>query len=323
LPCGMPIALVLLMLTRVFVIDAGAASPLTISLKEEAAVATAAVLLKDVAVLYGPDKHELDVLAQMKIADSPVFGETAILSRNRIRELVRAAAGPLAAGAMSGALAVRVRLQCRPVTEDDVRPLLRARILEATPWKESEIEIRSIGNLKGIEIPTNGSEIRVSAEGEVFGAKSMMAPLEIIQEGKILRSYWITAEINIRAEVLAATRKISSGMAIAPDDIEKKTAEIPDMRGSYARDPEEAVGKVSRRSIFPGGFLTRDAFANPFLVKSGETVRLHLARNGITLISLAKAEQNGQLGQVIRVRSLEFAAFLKAQVTGRSEVWMQ
>lgn len=265
-----PSGLLLLIMIRISAPTAEAAGPFIISLKEEASVTAAGALLKDVADLRGQDIHRLDGLAKMRVADAPVFGETAVLSRNQIRELVQAAVGPLPADAIIGAPAVRIRLECRTVTEDDVRPLLLARILETTSWKESEIEIRSIGNVKGIEIPTTGSEIRVPAEGVVFGARSVLASLEIIRENKRLRSYWITAEINIRAEVLAAARKISSGMAIVPDDIQKKTAEIPDMRGTYARDPEEAVGKVSRRGILAGSLLTRETIMNPFLVKSGK-----------------------------------------------------
>ncbi|MBP1623989.1 MAG: Chaperone for flagella basal body P-ring formation, partial [Acidobacteria bacterium] len=66
-----------------------------------------------------------------------------------------------------------------------------------------------------------------------------------------------------------------------------------------------------------------ESFADPLLVRSGEIVRIRLERDGITLTSLAKAQQDGVLGQFIRVRSVDFPAFMKAKVTGRLEVKMQ
>jgi len=49
---------------------------------------------------------------------------------------------------------------------------------------------------------------------------------------------------------------------------------------------------------------------------------LRLQRNGIVLLSRGRAEQDGKLGQIIRVRNLDFSNVLKAQVTGRSEVML-
>jgi flagella basal body P-ring formation protein FlgA len=95
------------------------------------------------------------------------------------------------------------------------------------------------------------------------------------------------------------------------------------MRLSYARDPQEILGKVSRRGLLSGDLLDRDTFTEPLLVHNGETVRLRLEREGIMLTSLAKAAQDGRLGQFIRVRSLDFSTLLKVQVTGRAEVKMQ
>ncbi len=294
-----------------------------IIVKEEAAVVSDSVILKDIADLRGPDGRLLDKLGQTKMIDSPVFGETAILNHSQIAQLIRAFAGPLPAGTLVGAPAVRIRLQGRQITAAEICPMLRASILEATSWKESEIEIGSIGNLNGIELPPSNADFRVSASGPVFGTRNMLVPLEILQDGKNLRSYWITAGISIRAEVLTAVRKISSGRTITADDIVKKSIEIPDIRASYFRSPEDVVGKISRRALLPGALLTRETIGDPFLVKSGETVRLRLQRDGIMLTSLVKAEQDGRLGQYIKVRSIDFSTCVKAQVTGRSEVRMQ
>jgi flagella basal body P-ring formation protein FlgA len=120
-----------------------------------------------------------------------------------------------------------------------------------------------------------------------------------------------------------ASQKIPLEKIISADDIVEKVADIPDLRAVYARRPEDILGKASRRNFSPGDPLTSEAFSDPFLVHHGETVRLRLERNGILLTSLARAEQDGRLGQVIVVRNLEFSSTLKAQVTGRAAVRMQ
>jgi flagellar basal body P-ring formation protein FlgA len=320
---GMAMAFVLLVSGQMLVPNLTAGERLLIYLKEEASIASSNVLLKDVADLRGPDVQQIEKLAQTTIAESPVFGETAVVNRHQIEKIVQGAVGFLPSGTFAGATAVRIRVQGRQITADEINPILKSHILQTTSWKESEISIRSMGNLKGIELPPTGAEFRILTSSAVIGSRNLLVPLEILQDGKILRSYWITAEIGVRAEVLTAARRIPAGKMITLDDIEIKFAEIPDLRASYACDPKDVLGKVSRRSFLPGFLLTGDAFANPLLVRSGETVRLQLERDGIMLTSLAKAEQDGRLGQLIRVRSLDFSTFLKAQVTGRAEVRMR
>lgn len=320
---GMFMVLAVLFIAFLPVGESLAGERLLINLKDEAAVASDRVFLKDVANLRGPDSNQIEKLANISLGLTPTFGETAILSRHQIGELMKPVIGPLPLDVFAGASAVQIRLQGRQITADDIATILKSHLLETTTWRESEITIRSIGNLNGIELPPEDGVLRVSSNAAIMGQRRISAPIEMLYGGRSLRNFWITAEIGIRAEVLTATRKISSGTTLTSNDVTPKYVDISDLHGSYARNPEDIVGKTSRRTLSAGDPLTRENFAEPLLVKSGETVRLRLERDGLVLTSLAKAEQNGKLGQMIRVRNIDFSTLLKAQVTGRAEVKMQ
>jgi flagella basal body P-ring formation protein FlgA len=296
---------------------------LVISLKEEAAIRSSVVLLKDVADMQGPDQDRLKKLAQISLGPSPEFGSVKTLSRHQIMALIQDAAGLLPDASLDGAAAVQIRLQGRQIDAGEIVPLLKARLLETTPWKDSEIEIRSIGNLKGIELPPGDVVLRLSSSAAIAGHRGFLAPIEIVHADKILRCFWITAEIGIHAKVLVASHKILPGKIVAEDDVVEKPTDITDLRAAYVRNAADIVGKMSRRKFSPGDILPREAFTSPFLVKHGETVQIRLERNGIVLTTVARAEQDGRLGQIIRVRNLDFSTVLKAQVTGRSQVTLQ
>ena len=299
-----------------------AAEDLVIKLKEEAAVESETIHLKDIADLSGTDAERLEILANIPLRPAPAFGETSTMSRYQIGEAIEKTAGRLPPGAICGAAVVQIRLRGRPITEDDIASLLRAYITNRTSWDESEIVIRSIGNVKGIELPQKDSEVRLAASPAAVGQKNISIAVEILHANESLRTVWISAEISIRSKTLTAGRRIPSGKVITSDDIVEKNVEIPDLRASYLTRPDEVLGKVSRRIFSAGDPLTRESFAEPVLVKNGDTVRLRLERNGIVLTSLAKAEQDGRLGQVIRVRNIDFSALLRAKVTGKAEVEM-
>jgi flagellar basal body P-ring formation protein FlgA len=205
----------------------------------------------------------------------------------------------------------------------EVAGLLVSELRKSTPWTSSEIEIRAVGGIKENELPSESCEIRLSSSLILSGRKKVMAPVDILQGGRIVRSLWVTAELSVRSQALTAARSIPAGKTLEPEDFAVAVIEIPDLRAHYARSPEDLAGMSARRVFAPGDPLVREAFSEPFLVRHGEIVRLRLERNGIVLTSAARAEQDGRLGQVIAVRNLNFSTILKAQVSGRLEVRLE
>lgn len=293
---------------------------LTISLKEQASIGASTVLLGDVADFHGSDLGYLERLAKLPVAAAPSLGFVMNLNRSQIQQKINAALGSSADFNISGAAAVLVRLRGRTVQADEIVPLLKVHLLETMAWKESEMEIRSIGNLEGVELPPGDVALRIPQKATLSGSRSALVPVEVILEGKPYRTFWVSVDLCIRASVLQAARKIPYGKTVTQEDIREAIVEIADARLACLRKLEDAVGKVSRRTLSPGDPLTRESLTDPFLVRSGDTVHLRLERNGIQVATLARAEQNGKFGQTIRIRNLDFAVSLKAQVVGRGEV---
>jgi flagella basal body P-ring formation protein FlgA len=299
------------------------ADGLVINLKEEAAARSNTIFLNDVADLRNADPNSLRMVGQISLGPAPEFGCTIVLSRHQIQERIQTEAGSLSGAVLSGADAVQVQRQGRPADFTEIASLLKSHLLETTPWKTAEIEIRSIGGVKGIELPPDAVELRLSSNPTIVGRRRIMAPIEVVHAGKILRCFWVTADVSVHASILAASRRIPLDKLVTPEDLVETVADIPNLRGAYVMHPEEILGKASRRTFSAGDPLTREAFSDPFLVRHGETVRMRLERNGIVVTALARAEQDGKLGQVITVRNLEFSATLKAEVVGRAAVKLQ
>jgi flagella basal body P-ring formation protein FlgA len=208
----------------------------------------------------------------------------------------------------------------RPVIESDVVPVIRSHIASTTEWRPEEIEIRSIRNLNGFERPAGEATFRVSRNTAPADYRRILLPIEVCVDHRFHRMIWVSADIRIKATVVQAARRLRYGSAIAEGDVRAARVEIRDARRAYLRDTRDAVGMVLRRAVMEGEPLTRDALSVPLLVRSGETVRLRLQRVAVCLTTSARAEQSGKLGQFIRVRNIDFARTLRAQVVGRGEV---
>jgi flagellar basal body P-ring formation protein FlgA len=323
LPCM--ISRLLLFIGAVFMLSTVAFSSdtLSIRLKNESAIRSMTIYLGDVADLNGKNQSLVEILGKISLGRTPEFGSVRTLSRNQIDKYVQAETGETVVLNYSGAAAVQVRRKGSDIDEADVVTLLRSHIAETTGWNELEITVTSINNLQGLELPPGDSSVRISPSGTILGHRNLLAPLEILRNGTTFRSLWITADVEITSSILVATGKIVPGKVVAPDDVEVKTMTITDLRGAYARVPGDIVGKVARRNFSSGDPLTTEAFSEPFLINRGDMVSLRLERNGVILTSMVRAEQNGRMGQVIRVRNFEFSSVLDAEVTGHAEVSVQ
>lgn len=297
-----------------------AASGMQIQLKTKAYVGAGNYFLKDIAFLAGMDSGWINKIGNIPIACAPEFGAVQTLSRHQIETIIRQSGADIPETSFSGAAIVQIRIQGRQARAEELIPVLKSFFIVNTPWLDPEIEIRSITNLEEIELPPGEIELRISAKTPIVGKQKILAPIDVIRNGKILSCFWVAAEVRIRAEILAARKIIPYRKVIAQEDIVSIVKEIENLNESYIRDAEMVLGKVSKRQISPGDPLTRESYEKPFLVNSGDTINLRLEKNGFVLTSLVRAEQDGRLGQVIRVRNLEFSTVLEAKVTGPDKV---
>jgi flagellar basal body P-ring formation protein FlgA len=295
------------------------AKDITLVLKEEVSAQKAVVCLGDVADVQARPGLGLDP-ALIELGTAPEFGSVRNFSRSQIQESVAAVLGPSAEVGFEGAQAVKVKRQGRPADPSEISAAIKSYILKVTTWTGPEVEVSLTGNPADVEIPIGDVDLVIPQRNSPVSFQNIAFRLEAMRAGKVMRSFWVTADVHIRAKVLQAARQIPFGGILAVEDLQEATTEITDPRVIYFRKLEEVVGNEVKRPLSTGDPITRDVVTSPVLVRSGDMVQLRLIRSGVSLTTSARAEQNGKLGQLIRIRNLEFSRPIKAMVTARGEV---
>jgi flagellar basal body P-ring formation protein FlgA len=294
---------------------------LALTLREKAVVSGPEIRLGDLADLAAAVDGMSADLAGLSIGPSPMPGETRIVTRTEVGRILEAA--DLSGIAIAGAPSIRISRSSRSLTQVEVAQVLKSHIASVTAWEPDEIEVRSIRNLKDVLVPEGNTALRFILKSPPSSFRNLLLPLEVSVDGRSARTVYITADVRINAAVMQAARMLPFGTALTGDDIRQARIEITDPRAAYVRKAEAATGKILRRSIKIGELITEDALSDPLVVRSGDTVRLRLEQQNIRLVILARAEQDGRVGQSIRVRNLEFARVMKALVVGPGEVLIQ
>jgi flagellar basal body P-ring formation protein FlgA len=297
------------------------AGDVRLTLRQSVQVDPGDVLLQDIADLRGSDQARVASLARVSLGTGPAPGLVRTIDSSEVRSAI---CGPSRADCgleLDGAPSVAVRLRARSADKAEIIEALRAYIAESSPWRADEMEIRLPPSIDRFEVPPCAVVFRVLGRPALGHSRTQLLPVAAVVEGKLAAMTWVAAEISVHAKIWVAATRIPYGQILSPRDVIAQVTEIRDLREKYLRaEDEEVAGQALRRALSAGEPLTRDSLTRPDLVHSGDTVHLSVRRGGVRLAALARAEQNGKLGQIIRVRSIDFMHPFKAAVTGPGTV---
>jgi flagellar basal body P-ring formation protein FlgA len=316
LPAAASAVLAVLICLRVAVADP-AAGAYTVRLRPQVTVKSTAPMLGDIADLSGDDEGLVGQLARTSlgpITDIRIFSRAEILSQ------IRTGVSGIEDVLLTGSDFTRVSVAMRTPEASEISAILKTYLTSVTRWRAEEIEIRSIDNLKSIAIPQGDMELRVVSRGSPASYRNALISIEATLDGKFVRTFWVKADVRVRAQVVRVAKPLPYRTVLKADDLLEAVCDIEDPRPAYIRSAAEAVGMTTRRALGQGEFLSLGCVDEASLVRSGETVRL-LVRNGIlNMTVLARALQSGKLGEPIKVRNIDSERVIMAVVTGRGEV---
>jgi flagella basal body P-ring formation protein FlgA len=202
---------------------------------------------------------------------------------------------------------------------EDISAIIRTEIMSMPEWRDADIRIEITGEIKRVDFHAPGEIFRIAPEGLTVTRRNVLAPIEVVRDGKTIRSFWVPAVVHASMSAVSASRKIVSGKTITEEDIVENRVETTDTGVVFVRNPQEILGKTARRPFAAGEPLPLEAFSEPVLIRKGEMVNVRLNRGKIMLTSTAQAAENGRLGEVIRIKSVDFSSVIRARVTGRAE----
>jgi len=129
-----------------------------------------------------------------------------------------------------------------------------------------------------------------------------------------------TAEIQsaslANAQVVVATRKLNRGDVIREADVALRKLDQLSPATTLTETLAEVVGKETLQPLQIDQPIDRRQLRRPLLVHRGETLRVVARAAGVQVFTTARATEDGALGDIIVLQSLENREKYAAQVTG-------
>ena len=130
-------------------------------------------------------------------------------------------------------------------------------------------------------------------------------------------TYAATARVRVFASVLVAAERFSRHEVIADEALRVEKREVTQLTDAYFADPEEVSGKRARRVISPGRILMASDVEEVPLVDRGAGVTVAVVLGRVTVTSKAKALEDGEMGEIIKVQDLTTGKRLAGTVAGK------
>jgi len=298
-----------------------------IVLRERATMTGPIVRLGDVADISAASASILKNLATTPLVPAPAPGSIQFLQRSQIRDLLATRGIDLLGLKIRGAAVVEIgKVSRQPEASETVVP----RALSNQEIKkllhdaiEQYLQIETGHDLWRIMVnpiaTTSSKELgpNLTVRG---GRKPWTGRQQFRVSGansdETMEAMEVHATIVKIQSVLFSRQAIKKGEIIRASDVELRRHEgqVPSL---VLSELNQVVGMEARRTIRTGAILQENQVRAPLQVERGETVTVVARTGGISVRTFAVARQDGAMGDLVQIETLDGGQRFAARVSGR------
>ena len=256
-----------------------------------------------------------DVL-HLDVAPSPSPGEKTTISRAAVRSaLARAGADPRLADGLPAMQTVA--RPARVLAKEDLKAEIEALIADELPVG---VYVSGIVGLEEVKLPMGAHETDVRL-GKL--RKSTAATVTIRVDGRSYSSFRATINLDGQPMTPVLRRNMPKKAVIGRDDVVMAPAELDKLPRDPALRKRSLVGRKLIQPTRAGKPIQQSAVKIPPVVTRGRQVHVVAIARGISISQTATAEEDGAVGDWIRVRPSGSGRSIKALITAPGTVEIQ
>lgn len=295
-----------------------------IELRPEVVVQQRQVLLGDVANVYTNDLATIQRLVALPLGQAPRTGEDATVQREAIARWVRVRLGMGAEQlAWRGAAETHLRTLAREVPAATIERAGRVALGQWLAERSTRYELEALGPSRDVTLPAGKLELSarpLALNGEP--TSRMVVWLDAHVDGVFAKSIPVSFAVQAYRDAWVAAAPVAEGASLTPGLVEKREVDIQHrgIAAMPATNSAFAPGLRTKRALKAGEPLTTHNAAPAPAVARGDWVNMHLKSGGVDLDERAQVLQDGQLGQVVKVKSAAGPAPVAARVVAPGHV---
>ena len=296
------------------------------------------VRLGDVAEIYGSNPQQVDALQTIELFPAPPSGQQRFLPVREVQDLLLLRGVNLVEHRFSGSSQVTINGGTAPqaiatAIATTTRPLAPAEMKSATQrLHEALVEYfrrsGAVREMPTLEFQLADDQARMIAKAaknpRVSGGMPPWSGLQRMMvtvsgtEGPV--EFPVDVQLSHPTVVAVAARGLTRGSVIRPEDVVLSSDPPAGEHADGFRSAEEVIGREVTKSIAEGRVIDRGDVRAPIMVRRGDVVTVYARSPGIRVKSLARAKDDGGVGDLVGLESLYDRKIFFARVCGVQEV---
>ncbi len=159
-------------------------------------------------------------------------------------------------------------------------------------------------------------------QAHAFGNPSPYGPqtVQVACDAPQAWSVYLPVSVDWPEQVVVASHALAPGHALSPSDLQLVQRDRASLPPGALQSEAQAEGRVLRLGVAAGQSITDSMLAGPRLIHYGQAVSLIAEGDGVRLVALGIALQDGSEGQTVLVRNAQSGKVVSGVVDSRGDV---
>ena len=269
--------------------------------RDNAKVTTRQVRLADIANISSKDPADDDaILALQKfvITESPLPGKSNTISAHEILSVLQGAGVDLNKVGYSFKRVMEVSRVARALSRYEVQSALEHYLSENMP----DSTIKDLQYRESVKIVPGTTSFKVAILEKGKQGRTTFGVIAEV-ENELPVQFQVRATVEEWLELPVAARPLKKGAIISDDDLKMAKLNMSTLSQDVASDRNNLIGLELDRGVGTGEVFHLNRLAQPPVISTGSSVMLMYKTRLLTATAEGVAMENGQSGDVIKVKN--------------------
>jgi flagella basal body P-ring formation protein FlgA len=242
-------------------------------------------------------------LPHLRLARSPLSGQTASFSRSEVAGIAQACVAGLVMTNWSGATEVRVSRRLRAFEDSDLLELLTATLQKEYVKNQGELELHLTRPWPKPQVPDEPLTLKVAQMPALGLCPSFVVTFELWDGKERIGNWQAPLQAAVWRDIPVAHSTLQRGQALKDADVTMERSDVLVLRDAFLNFPTTDGSLELTESVAAGRpILNRSVRVRPLLLR-GQMVEGVFQDGTLGISLMVETLEDGALGQTVRVRN--------------------
>lgn len=278
------------------------------------------VLLGDIAVIKSTDASLRARLKKIYVMKSPRVGYVEKITEDQIRKILNSSPDLRNIDILfSGEKKTVIHSRGKKYSYEHMVDLAKKRLLKELGAEHRRVDMRFSKKNRTINLPYGELTFKSRMNAKAISQR-MCVWIDVYRKNNFYRSVPVWAKIAVYDSVYVANHYIEKNSVVSEDDFSISIQNIAVLSDKHLKINEFKQDFLLKQSIESGGALRIDNVKKVPAVIAGTVLDATVSEGAVSISVKVIARKDAEIGEVIKVRSLQSGSILKTVVTGKQLV---